>query len=134
MPSGSGATTLEGTWVRFPRDRFDDLVLVVEYTISLDHEVTGKLMFDCSEHFRLWLDGTYLLGGQPGQLFPSQHRPLPGRGANVTLARGTHRVRVTMLKPPTSRDHAEWVIALAEAPVLDWVPNAFRPDGTLDAS
>lgn len=127
LPTNASARTVPGTWVRWPREDFEDIILVIEYTIDLDHDVEGRLMFNCSEHFRVWLDGDYLFGGQPGQLFPSQHRPPAGQGVDVRLAKGRHRLRATVLRPSASRSHAEWVVALAEHPVLEWVPNAFRP-------
>lgn len=52
--------------------------------------------------------------------------PPAGHGADVILSPGTHKLRATILRPPTDRDAAEWVVALAEAPVFDWVPSAFR--------
>jgi ADP-ribosylglycohydrolase len=127
MPPSGGRRTVPGTWVRWRRDDFDDLILVIDYTIHLDHDVDGRLMFNCTEHVRVWLDGEYLFGSQPSLLFPSQHRPPAGQGADVRLAKGEHTLRATILKPPAGRDHAEWIVALAEHPVLEWVPNAFRP-------
>lgn len=126
MPLDAVQRTVPGTWVRWASSDFEDLVLVIEYTIHLDHDVDGRLMFDCSEHCRVWLDGEYLLGSQPTTLFPTQHRPPAGHGRDVQLSAGTHRLRASILKPPGARVAAEWVVALAERPVLDWVPNAFR--------
>lgn len=127
LPPGAVPGMVPGTWVRWARDDFEDLIIVIEYQLDLDHDVHGRLMFNCSEHFRVWLDGEYLFGAQPGQLFPSQHRPPAGQGADVRLSRGRHRLRATILRPPVARSHAEWVVSLAEHPGLEWVPNAFRP-------
>jgi ADP-ribosylglycohydrolase len=126
-PANATATHLPGTWVSWPREDFQDLILVVRYTLDLDHDVDGRLMFNCSEHCRVWLDGRYVLGSQPSLMFPTQHRPPAGQGIDVRLARGQHRLVATILKPPAQRGHAEWVVALAEHPALEWVPNAFRP-------
>lgn len=125
LPADAEIRLLPGTWCRWPTSDFADRILVIEYTLNLDHEVVGKLMFDCSEHFRVWLDGRYLFGGQPTSLFPTQHRPPAGHGADVALPAGRHRLVATVLRPRSATE-AEWVVALAEAPVLDWVPNAFR--------
>lgn len=130
VPGRARRTTIPGTWTSWPTADFEDLILDIEYTLDLDHDVDGRLMFDCSEQFRVWLDGEYVLGGQPSALFPSQHRPPAGRGVDVRLSAGTHRLRATILKPPAARAAAEWVVALAEAPVYEWVPNAFRPTST----
>jgi ADP-ribosylglycohydrolase len=129
MPAGAERRMLPGTWMRWKRDDFEDLILVIEYTLDLDHDVDGRFMFNCTEHLRVWLDGEYLFGSQPSLLFPSQHRPPAAQGVDVRLAQGRHTVRATILKPPAGRDHAEWIVALAEQPVLEWVPNAFRPAG-----
>jgi hypothetical protein len=84
-------------------------------------------MFNCSEHCRVWLDGRYVLGSQPSLLFPTQHRPPAGQGIDIRLSRGQHRIVATILKPPAQRDYAEWVVAFAEHPALEWVPAALRP-------
>jgi hypothetical protein len=130
MPELSAAArrrTVPGTWVRWPREDFEDRVLILEYTLHLDHEVDGRLMFNCSEHLRVWLDGAYLFGSGPAALFPTQHRPPAAQGADVRLVAGRHTLRAAILRPPAGRDHAEWVVGLAEHPVLEWVPSAFRP-------
>ncbi len=127
LPEDAAVRLLPGTWVKWKSEDFEDLILVLEYTIHLDHHVDGRLMFNCSEHSRVWLNGEYLFGSQPSQLFPTQHRPPAGEGKDVSLPAGKHTLRVTILKPPAERELAEWVLALAEKPVLDWVPNAFRP-------
>lgn len=127
MPSNAETCMLPGTWIRWAREDFEDIILVIDYQLDLDHDVAGRLMFNCSEHFRVWLDGEYLFGGQLGQLFPSQHRPPAGHGVDVKLGAGRHRLRVTVLRPSPTRTHAEWVVSLAEHPDLEWVPAAFRP-------
>jgi hypothetical protein len=126
LPANATASSVPGTWVTWSRDDFRDLILMIDYTINLDHNVDGLLMFNCSEHSRVWLDGEYLLGTQPSPLFPSQHRPPVGENAAVRLTHGRHTLRAEILKPPTERAYAEWVVALAERPGLEWVPNAFR--------
>ncbi|HEV7811569.1 MAG TPA: ADP-ribosylglycohydrolase family protein [Leifsonia sp.] len=127
MPANATPRTVPGTWIRWKASDFEDLILVIEYTMHLDHEVDGRLMFNSSEHIRVWLDGEYLFGSQPSLLFPTQHRPPAAQGKDVKLAAGEHSLRVTILKPPAEREYAEWVVSLAENPVLDWVPGAFRP-------
>lgn len=127
MPAGASRRTVPGTWTRWKRDDFEDLILVIDYTIDVDHDLDGRLMFNCTEHLRVWLDGQYLFGSQPSLLFPTQHRPPAAQGAQVRLAKGQHTLRATILKPPAGREHAEWIVALADEPVLEWVPHAFRP-------
>lgn len=127
LPATAVERALPGTWTRWRTEDFEDLILVIEYTMHLDHDVDGRFMFNCSEHTRVWLDGEYLFGSQPSSLFPTQHRPPAGEGMDVRLAAGTHTVRAMILKPPVAREYAEWVISLSEKPRLDWVPAAFRP-------
>jgi ADP-ribosylglycohydrolase len=127
QPRNAAASTVPGTWVTWPRVDFDDLILVIDYSLWLDHEVEGLLMFNCSEHSRVWLDGRYLLGTQPSPMFPSQHRPPVGENAAVHLSPGQHTLRASILKPPAARSRAEWVVALVESPSMEWVANAFRP-------
>lgn len=127
MPPGAKEVSLPGTWVRWPREEFEDLILVIRYTIDLDQPVDGRLMFNCSEDVRVWLDGEFLLGNQPSMLMPTQHRPPAGAGKDVKLSAGEHFLVARIRKPPRHRANAEWIVALAEHPVLEWVPNAFRP-------
>lgn len=127
LPDNAVHRNIPGTWTRWRTDEFEDLILVIEYTIYLDHDVEGRFMFNCTEHTRVWLDGEYLFGSQPSSLFPTQHRPPAGEGMEVKLSKGEHTVRATILKPPPTREFAEWIISLAEKPRLDWVPAAFRP-------
>jgi ADP-ribosylglycohydrolase len=127
MPDNARELTVPGTWVRWPRSEFEDLILVIRYTIHLDRAIEGRLMFNCSEDIRVWLDGEYLLGSQPSMIMPTQHRPPIGQGEDVSLSAGTHTLLATVRKPPEHRDHAEWIVALAEHPGLEWVPAAFRP-------
>lgn len=126
LPADAAPATVPGTWVTWCRDNFDDLILVIDYTIWLDHDVDGLLMFNCSEHARVWLDGRYLLGTQPSPLFPSQHRPPVGENAAVRLSAGQHTLRASILKPPAERPQAEWVVAVVDGERREWVPNAFR--------
>ncbi|TDE13545.1 ADP-ribosylglycohydrolase family protein [Jiangella asiatica] len=127
MPAGSRNLTVPGTWVRWPRDEFDDLIMVIRYTLHLDRPVDGKLMINCSEHLRVWLDGDYAFGSQPSQVMPTQHRPPAGQSIDVSLTAGVHTLLATIGKPPPNRAQAEWIVALAEAPGYEWIPHAFRP-------
>jgi|GEM_PF-474248 len=127
MPAGSKEVFLPGTWVQWPREEFQDLILVVRYTIDLDRPVDGRLMFNCSEDVRVWLDGEFCLGNQPSMIMPTQHRPPAGAGKDVKLSAGKHSLVATIRKPPKDRQTAEWIVGLAEHSVLEWVPNAFRP-------
>jgi ADP-ribosylglycohydrolase len=127
MPGDARDVSLPGTWVKWPREDFQDLIMVIRYTIHLDRAVEGRLMFNCSEDLRVWLDGEFLLGGQPSMIMPTQHRPPMGQGTDVTLSAGTHTLLATIRKPPPARSEAEWIVALAEHPDLEWVPGAFRP-------
>lgn len=126
LPVDAAKTSVPGTWVRWHRQDFLDRILIIEYTIELDHTVAGQLMFDCSENTRVWLDGTYALGSLPAPIFPTQHRPAPSRGIQVRLETGRHRVRAMILRPPAERPWAEWVVGLAESPRYEWVPGVFR--------
>jgi ADP-ribosylglycohydrolase len=127
MPEGARELTVPGTWLRWPREEFEDLIMVVRYTIDLDRPVEARVMFNCSEDIRVWLDGEWLLGSQPSMIMPTQHRPPMGQGADVSLAAGRHTLLATIRKPPPARDYAEWIVAVAEHPGLEWVPAAFRP-------
>ncbi|VXB06177.1 conserved hypothetical protein [Arthrobacter sp. 9AX] len=134
MPSNSTEISLPGTWTRWPREEFKDLILFIRYNIHLDHAVEGRLMFNCSEDIRVWLDGEYCFGAQPSMIMPTQHRPPAGSGTDVSLSAGSHSLLVAVRKPPRERETAEWIVALAEHPGLEWVPNAFRPRRSPSAS
>ncbi|MGM9474213.1 ADP-ribosylglycohydrolase family protein [Pseudarthrobacter sp. YS3] len=127
MPTGNKEIALPGTWTTWPREEFEDLILVIRYTINLDRPVDGRLMFNCSEDVRVWLDGEFCFGNQPSMIMPTQHRPPAGSGKDVQLSAGTHSLVATIRKPPRQRAAAEWIVSLAEHPGLEWVANAFRP-------
>ena len=126
LPPGSERVTVPGTWVRWARADFKDRILVIEYTLELERPLAARLMFDCSENARVWLDGEYLFGTLPAPIFPTQHRPAPGRGMDVRLEAGRHRLRAMILRPPAEREWAEWVVGLAEPPGYEWIPGALR--------
>lgn len=125
-PASAISTTVPGSWVRWPTEDFRDLVLVIDYTITVPRDMDAVVMFNCAEHSRVWLDGTYLCGSQPGALFPTQHRPPVGQSATVHLAAGQHLLRATVLRPTRGREYAEWIVSVAELPGGQWVPHVFR--------
>jgi hypothetical protein len=84
-------------------------------------------MFNCTEHYRVWVDGEFLYGAQGSQyLFPAPHMAPVGQFHDFTLAEGHHELVVAVKQPPPGRDLAEWVIGLVELPSALWIENAFR--------
>ncbi|MGC4153011.1 MAG: ADP-ribosylglycohydrolase family protein [Propionicimonas sp.] len=120
--------TLPGTWVRWGRDDFADNILLVKYAINPRGRDHVRLMFNCTEHFRIWLDRKFLFGAQGTQyMFPAPHMAPVGQSFDFDISDGDHELLVAIRKPPPVRDQAEWVIALVERPSNLWIPNAFRP-------
>lgn len=121
------AAELPGTWVRMARDEFADRILLVRYRLDGRGRSDVRLMFNSTEHYRVWLDGDFLYGAQGSQfMFPAPHMAPVGQFHDFTLADGPHELTVAVRKPPAERDTAEWVISLVERPSSLWVENAFR--------
>lgn len=119
--------TLPGTWVRMPRAEFEDRILLIKYRLDGRGRERVRLMFNCREHYRVWLDDGFLFGAQGSQyLFPAPHMAPAGQFHDFTLGPGGHELVVAVKRPPLERDIAEWVIGLVELPSALWVENAFR--------
>lgn len=124
--------SLPGTWFSWERSAFEDRILLLK--LKLDAGVTEKfrLMVHSSEHFRVWLDDAYLFGGQGTQYaFPAPHMAPVGQFTDLEISKGVHDLIIALKRPPSMRPRAEVVIAATTLPGAQWIPNAFRPVGTL---
>ena len=120
-------SVLPGTWIRMPRSEFEDRILFLKYRLDGRGRDRVRLMFNCTEHYRVWLDGEFLYGAQGTQyLFPAPHMPPAGQFHDFDLGAGGHELAVAVKRPPLGRDLAEWVIGLVELPSALWIENAFR--------
>jgi ADP-ribosylglycohydrolase len=127
-------TTVPGTWIRIPRSDFADKILVLEYSLDGRGTEAVRLMIQCTEHVRAWLDGEMIHAAQGSTYqFPAPHMPPIGQYQDFTLAPGAHRLRLAIKRPPVHRDTAELVVALVDQHSKQWIPHAFRPDRALDA-
>lgn len=121
-------TTLPGTWVHFDRDDFQDEILLLKYRFDARGREQARLMFNCSEHFRVWLDGEFLWGAQGSQyMFPAPDKAPVGQYLDIEPTPGVHELLIAVKRPPASRTQAEWIIALVENPSSLWIEAAFRP-------
>lgn len=120
-------TKLPGTWVRMPREDFADRILLLRYRLNGRGRRAVRLMFNCTEHYRVWLDSEFLYGAQGSQfMFPAPHMAPVGQFHDFELTAGVHELVVAVKRPPSHREVAEWVIGLVELPSALWVENAFR--------
>ncbi len=125
--SGAEQAHLPGTWTRLAHDDFADELLLVGYTLTLDRSREVGVLLNTDSHFRLWIDGEYVLGGPGTFLHPSPHHAPAGQFVARHIDAGSHD-GVLQVKRPEDRDgHCEWVIAFAELPSYEWIPNALRP-------
>jgi len=119
---------LDGTWTRMPRTAFEDRILMLTFSLDGRGRENVRLMFNSTEHHRIWLDGEFLHGAQGSQfMFPAPHMAPVGQYVDFTLSPGSHELTVAVKQPPQERETAEWVIGLVELPSALWVENAFRP-------
>lgn len=119
---------LPGTWVRLGRESFEDRILVLRYRLDARGRDQARLMVNCTEHFRVWLDDEYLFGAQGSQyMFPAPHMAPLGQAIDFQPGAGVHELTLAIKQPPVHRDTAEWVIGLVELPSCLWIENAFRP-------
>lgn len=118
----------EGTWVTLPRDSFEDRILLMRYSMDAGESSQVRLMFNCTEPYRVWLDGNFIHGAQGTHvMMPAPHAPPVGQFVDLTVTPGGHDLLIALRQPPESRDFAEWVLALVELPSAMWIANAFRP-------
>jgi hypothetical protein len=125
------SSTLAGTWARLPRAEFEDRILLLRLTVDARGREAVRLMFNSTEHYRIWLDGKFLYGAQGSQFqFPAPHMAPVGQFHDFDMAPGQHELTIAVKRPPLGRDVAEWVIALVERPSMLWIENAFRPSNS----
>lgn len=118
---------LPGTWTRIRREEFASPILLLTYPLDGRGSEQVRLVVNCTEHIRVWLDGEYLFGAQGSQyLFPSPHSAPLGQFIDIDLPAGPHELTIAIRRPPRHRDVAEWVVGLAERPSMLWVPFALR--------
>jgi len=119
---------LAGTWATFPRDDFEDSILVLRAHFDARGRERARLMFNCTEHFRMWLDGEFLHGAQGTQyMFPAPDKAPVGQFVDLEPTPGVHELVIAVKRPPKERDAAEWVLGLVEMPSALWIEHAFRP-------
>ncbi|MBZ2198962.1 ADP-ribosylglycohydrolase family protein [Occultella gossypii] len=122
-------TTLPGTWVRMPAADFADRILVLRYRFDARGRTDVRLMFNSTEHYRIWFDGEYLHGAQGSQYqFPAPHMAPLGQFIDFRPGSGVHEITIAVKRPPAHREIAEWVIGAVELPGHMWIENSFRPD------
>ncbi|MFT4221236.1 MAG: ADP-ribosylglycohydrolase family protein [Microbacterium sp.] len=129
VPAGArfAPHTLPGTWVRWRRDDFENRILLLKYRLNARGRSSVRLMFNCTEHYRVWLDDVFLYGAQGSQfMFPAPHMAPVGQFHDFEISDGAHELTVAVKCPPPGREVAEWVIALVELPSALWIENAFR--------
>jgi ADP-ribosylglycohydrolase len=120
--------TLPGTWVRMPRADFADRILLVKYRLDAQDRDAIRIMFNSTEHFRVWLDGEFLWAAQGSQyMFPAPHMAPVGQFHDLSITPGSHELLVAVKRPPAHREIAEWVLAVVERPSYLWIENALRP-------
>lgn len=121
------AGSLPGTWVTMPRDDFRDRILYLRYSVNLAGRRDVRMMFNATEHFRVWVDGEAVLAAQGTQyMFPAPHMAPVGQFVDLHLEGDRHELVVALRQPPAERSHAEWVVAVTELSTQLWIPHALR--------
>ena len=141
-PAGSSAPAmaagrpalLDGTWTRMDYDEFEDELLTLRYTVTLDRGREVRIMLNTDTDFRVWIDGDYAFGGPAGFLHPSPHHAPAGQTVDRHLSAGEHALIVQVHRPLPPQRACEWVLAVAEIPSYEWIPNALRPAPAAQAS
>lgn len=120
-------SALVGTWSQLLRTDFEDRILLLRLSVDSRGREAVRLMFNSTEHYRVWLNGEFLYGAQGSQFqFPAPHMAPVGQFHDFDMAPGEHELTIAIKRPPIARDTAEWVIALVERPSMLWIENAFR--------
>ncbi len=124
----SVAAWLPGTVVSFPREDFADRLMMLTFRVNARGRSAVRLMFNCTEDYRIWLDGEPLYGAQGSSLFfPAPHMAPVGQFIDFDMPQGDRTLSIAVRRPPVHRSHADWVLALVEMPSALWIEHAFRP-------
>lgn len=120
-------SSLPGTWVRLPRDAFRDRLIMLRLPLHTRGRRAIRLMMNCTEDHRIWIDGTMVHAAQGTNLFfPAPHMAPVGQYVDLDLEPGLHELHIAIRRPRPERDAAEWVLALVERPSFLWIENALR--------
>ncbi|AMB60209.1 ADP-ribosylglycohydrolase family protein [Microterricola viridarii] len=121
-------SSLPGTVVSMPRESFHDRLMLLTFAANSRGRSAVRLMFNCTEDYRIWLDGEFLHGAQGSALFfPAPHMAPVGQFVDFSMAEGEHALTIAIKRPPLERAAADWVLGLVEMPSALWIEHAFRP-------
>lgn len=118
--------TLPGAWQRLAAADFADDLFALRYHVDLVEELPVRVMVNCSEDFRVWLDGEPLWAAQGSRaMFPAPHMPPVGQFWDGQIGAGEHTLTV-MIHRPVRAQACEWAVAIAQRPSMQHVPGALR--------
>lgn len=121
-------STVPGTVVSMAREDFHDRLMMLTFRVNGRGRSAVRLMFNCTEDYRIWLDGAFLHGAQGSSLFfPAPHMAPVGQFIDFEMPEGEHTLSIAVKRPPAHRAHADWVIGLVELPSALWIEHAFHP-------
>jgi ADP-ribosylglycohydrolase len=125
MPASAKTIELPGTFADLSHDQFDDEIMLLRYALSMPDSRAVRVLFSTHEDCRVWLDGSYAFGHEPGRMWPSPHAAPVNHFVDARWAAGPHELVAAVRRPPTSR-RAQWVVCVADKQTMQWVPGVFE--------
>ncbi len=120
----------DGTFSGWPSplpDSHSELVMDVPFQVPADGDYV--VMFNTKAEVEVWVDGVAAFRREAGgSLAPSFHRAPWNQSAKLTLSKGRHVMRAKLRGVDESNRLPGWVLGVAYAKCLMWVPDAFDGD------
>jgi ADP-ribosylglycohydrolase len=115
---------LLGASASLPSIDFKDDVLLLRYSFQLKSKRDVRLVFNTPQKCCVWIDGKQCLVRDGGRMAPSPHRAPHDQFADLSLEKDEHQL-IAAVERPHDVDSSEWVVILADAQTMQWLPDAF---------
>ncbi|HEX7010675.1 MAG TPA: ADP-ribosylglycohydrolase family protein [Phycisphaeraceae bacterium] len=122
LPPSAVSTTLPGTYARLLAHEFEDEVLLLRYTLTLEEPRDVRIMFNCPQANRVWIDGVYRFGRDHGPMVPAPHRAPADQFVNLSLGAGVHTLTAAVRRPSNGRG-VQWVVGVVDQKTYQWLPD-----------
>jgi hypothetical protein len=125
MPDTAMTLTFPGTTGLLPAEIFSGEAALLRYTIDIPKTGRVRVMFNASAANQVWFDGKPVFGAASTPVMaPSFHRTQEDQRVDLDLEAGKHKLLAAVAKPQQGQIFLEWVVGVADANTLQWIPDA----------
>ena len=125
MPDTAMTLTFPGTTGLLPTEIFSGEAALLRYTIDIPKAGRVRVMFNASAANQVWFDGKPVFGAASTPVMaPSFHRTQEDQRIDLDLEAGKHKLLAAVAKPQQGQIFLEWVVGVADAGTLQWIPEA----------